>query len=355
LVGEEAPRRSPAAPLTVAGPDKTGQSDLPNQTIQFAQVQAGASVSCSFHVRTYFGDSTGESTTSSTSSMKGGNFDNNGSDLDKNNILKPTFDTLIEEGHKAFEAYLADLKELFLSRGEVTRQGTVLRDTTPIIFNKPKVIPEVRPDPLPTRNDIQVMINSVLERHAKSTDELLHRLIEEWARKKYNTTSVNPSSSTCAVSLTKINPHTSGASAGGTSMSNPSAHSVNHFHAQTTIEGSTPTFGMPQQTTTSMFVQGYTHTAPSFFTPNLGLAPYTFGYNDRAHPNPNGNYQAMYTTVAYTDLIPLPDSSLGFLHNHAFQILPRFNAYSQLKASGFSYETSLQFPFRSQPVDATPT
>jgi hypothetical protein len=177
--------------------------------------------------------------------MKGGNFDNNGSDLDKNNILKPTFDTLIEEGHKAFEAYLADLKELFLSRGEVTRQGTVLRDTTPIIFNKPKVVPEVRPDPLPTRNDIQVMINSVLERHAKSTDELLHRLIEEWARKKYNTTSVNPSSSTCAVSLTKINPHTSGASAGGTSMSNPSAHSVNHFHAQTTIEGSTPTFGMP--------------------------------------------------------------------------------------------------------------
>jgi hypothetical protein len=104
-----------------------------------------------------------------------------------------------------------------------------------------------------------------------------------------------------------------------------------------------------------MFVQGYTHTAPSFFTPNLGLAPYTFGYNDRAHPNPNGNYQAMYTTVAYTDLIPLPDSSLGFLHNHAFQILPRFNAYSQLKASGFGYETSLQFPFRSQPVDATPT
>jgi hypothetical protein len=38
---------------------------------------------------------------------------------DKNNILKPTFDTLTEEGHKAFQAYRTDLEELFLSRGEV--------------------------------------------------------------------------------------------------------------------------------------------------------------------------------------------------------------------------------------------
>jgi hypothetical protein len=28
--------------------------------------------------------------------MKGGNFGTNGSDLDKNNIIKPTIDTLIE-------------------------------------------------------------------------------------------------------------------------------------------------------------------------------------------------------------------------------------------------------------------
>jgi hypothetical protein len=55
------------------------------------------------------------------SSMKGGNFDINGSDLDKNNILKPTFDTLIEEGRKVFKAYRADFEELFLSRCEVTR------------------------------------------------------------------------------------------------------------------------------------------------------------------------------------------------------------------------------------------
>jgi hypothetical protein len=30
--------------------------------------------------------------------MNGGNSSHNGSDLDKGNILKPTFDTLMEEG-----------------------------------------------------------------------------------------------------------------------------------------------------------------------------------------------------------------------------------------------------------------
>jgi hypothetical protein len=94
-------------------------------------------------VTTHFDDSAGESTTSSTSSKKGGNSGNNGSDLDKGNILKPTFDTLTEEGRQAFEAYITDLKELFLSRCEVTRQGIVLWDTTSIVFHKSEVIPEV--------------------------------------------------------------------------------------------------------------------------------------------------------------------------------------------------------------------
>jgi hypothetical protein len=75
--------------------------------------------------------------------MKGGNFDNNGSNLDKGNILKSTFDTLTEEGRKAFEAFHANLEELFLSCCEVMRHGTVLKDTTLIVFNKPEVIPEV--------------------------------------------------------------------------------------------------------------------------------------------------------------------------------------------------------------------
>jgi hypothetical protein len=155
--------------------------------------------------------------------MKGGNSGNNGSNLDKGNTLKLTFDTFIEEGRKAFEAYRANLEELFLSRYEVTRHGTVLKDTMPIIFNKPKVIPDVRPDPSPSRNDIQVMINSSLERQAKSTDELLRRLIEEWDGKELDATSASPSSSTCAVSFTQTNPHTSGPSPGDTSMPNPRA------------------------------------------------------------------------------------------------------------------------------------
>jgi hypothetical protein len=76
-----------------------------------------------------------------------------------------------------------------------------------------------------------------------------------------------------------------------------------------------------------MFGKGYTHTAPSFSTPNPSLAPYTFGYNGLTYPNPNGNYQALYTTIAYTNPVPLPGGSLGFLPNHAYQNAPRFNAY----------------------------
>jgi hypothetical protein len=115
--------------------------------------------------------------------MKGGNFSTNESDLDKNNIIKPIFDTLTEEGCKAFKAYRANLDELFLSHCEVMRQGTILMDTTPIIIRKAEVIPEVRPKPSPSLNDVQSTINYVLEREAKSTDELLRRLIEEWDRK----------------------------------------------------------------------------------------------------------------------------------------------------------------------------
>jgi hypothetical protein len=47
--------------------------------------------------------------------MKGGNSGHNESNLNKGNILKPTFDTLTKEGHKALEAYRTNLEELFLS------------------------------------------------------------------------------------------------------------------------------------------------------------------------------------------------------------------------------------------------
>jgi hypothetical protein len=103
-----------------------------------------------------------------------------------------------------------------------------------------------------------------------------------------------------------------------------------------------------------MYRQGYTHTEPSFTIPNPSLTPYTSGFNGRAYPNPSSNFHAPYTTIAYTDPIPLPDSSLGFLPNHAYQKMPRFNTYGQPKASGFGFETPSQFPFRPQPVDMMP-
>jgi hypothetical protein len=57
--------------------------------------------------------------------MKGGNSSNNGSNLDKGNIFKPTFDTLTLEGRKVFEAYHANLEELFISHCEVMQRRTV--------------------------------------------------------------------------------------------------------------------------------------------------------------------------------------------------------------------------------------
>jgi hypothetical protein len=222
--------------------------------------------------------------------MKSGNSGHNGSDLNKGNILKPTFDTLTEEGRKAFEVYHTNLEDLFLLRCEVMRQGTILKDTMPIVFTKPEVTPEVRPNPSLSLNDVQNMINSTLERQAKNTNGLLHRLIEERDGKKLDTTSDNPSYSTCAINFTQTNPHTSGPSAGGTTISNSSAQLMNHFHSQTTIEGSTPNLGMSQQAMASLYVQGYTYTTPSFTMPNSSSTPYTSGFNGRAYPNPSGNF-----------------------------------------------------------------
>jgi hypothetical protein len=75
------------------------------------------------------------------------------------------------------------------------------------------------------------MINYALEEEAKSTNELLCRLIEKRDGKKHNDSNVNPFSSTSTVSFAQINPHTSGPSTGGTSMPNPSAQPVNYFHS----------------------------------------------------------------------------------------------------------------------------
>jgi hypothetical protein len=188
------------------------------------------------------------------------------------------------------------------------------------------------------------MINSTLERQAKSMDELLHRMIEERNGKKLDATSVNPSSSTSAVSFTQTNPHTSGASVGW------------HFHATPLCLVDEPLsqlnhhrgFGSYFWDAAANYDQHVrardTHTTPSFSMPKHGSITYTSGYNCWAYPKPNGNYQAPYTTVACTNPITLPSSSLGFLPNHAYQNAPCFNAYGQPEAGSFADETPTEFP-----------
>jgi hypothetical protein len=41
--------------------------------------------------------------------------------------------------------------------------------------------------------------------------------------------------------------------------------------------------------------------------PNPGPAPYTSMYNGRTYSNPNGNYHAPYTTIAYIDPVEQPE------------------------------------------------
>jgi hypothetical protein len=127
-------------------------------------------------------------------------------------------------------------------------------------------------------------------------------------------------SSSCDVNFAQTNPQPSGTSAAGTSQPNPSAQPMNHFYNQTTIDGSALACVMLQQTTTSMFRQGYTHATPSFSMPSPDSASYTAGCNGWTYANAHDNYQAPYTTIPYTDLIPLPDSSTGpwpnYTNNH---------------------------------------
>jgi hypothetical protein len=131
---------------------------------------------------------------------------------------------------------------------------------------------------------------------------------------------------------------------GGTTMPNASAQPMNHFHRRTTIEGSAPTFGTPQQTMASIFGQGYTQTAPRFSMPNITSAPYTPGSSGRTYTHASGKYQAPYSTVAYTDPIPLPGSSLHFVPNHTYQNAPRFNACGQLEATTLVMRPHHNFP-----------
>jgi hypothetical protein len=119
-------------------------------------------------VRTHFDDSVRESTTLTM----------------KKEAPAPTLDYLSEEDRKALEAYHKEVDELFFSHYEVTQQGLIQKDAVSINISKAKVTPEVWSNPSLSLDDVQVMINSTLERQAKSSDELICRLIEErdWRR-----------------------------------------------------------------------------------------------------------------------------------------------------------------------------
>jgi hypothetical protein len=94
---------------------------------------------------------------------------------------------------------------------------------------------------------------------------------------------------------------------------------------------------------TSMFGQEYMQTVPSFSMSNFSLTSYTPRGNERTYTNASGNYQTSYSTVAYTDLVPLLGSSLDILPNHVYHNATRFNVYGQLEADDFGYETRHNF------------
>jgi hypothetical protein len=83
--------------------------------------------------------------------------------------------------------------------------------TSPSLFDKKiicksEVTPEVWSNPPLSLDDVQVSINSALDRQLKSNNKLVRRLIEWQDRKKLIDSNVHPSSSSCAVNFAKINP-----------------------------------------------------------------------------------------------------------------------------------------------------
>jgi hypothetical protein len=103
-----------------------------------------------------------------------------------------------------------------------------------------------------------------------------------------------------------------------------------------------------------MFRQRYTHTTPSFSMSNLGSAPYTPRCNGQTYANVNGNYQAPYITIAYTNPIPLPGSLARLWPSYANNNTMWYNTHDSPEHSGFAYKTPPQFSFRPQPVELMP-
>jgi hypothetical protein len=60
------------------------------------------------------------------------------------------------------------------------QQGLIQKDAMMIVIHKAEVTIEVQPNPSLSLDNVQVLINSALEKQAKSSDELMRMLIEEW-------------------------------------------------------------------------------------------------------------------------------------------------------------------------------
>jgi hypothetical protein len=149
--------------------------------------------------------------------MKKRGHNTNRSNLNKDNIIKPTLDHLSKEHYKALMAHHKDVDEIFLWRYEVTRRGLIQKDAALINLRKSKVTSEVWSNISLSLNDVQVMINSALERQAESSNEIMCRLVEERDRKKLADSNVHASTSSCTINFAQINSQPSGTSAGGTS------------------------------------------------------------------------------------------------------------------------------------------
>jgi hypothetical protein len=84
-------------------------------------------------------------------------------------------------------------------------------------------------------DDVQVMINSALERQAKSSNEMMRRLIWERDGKKFVDPNAHASSSSRGVNFAQTNHQSS-----GTSHPNPPAQPMNHFYSRWTTSIAEP-------------------------------------------------------------------------------------------------------------------
>jgi flagellar hook-basal body complex protein FliE len=136
------------------------------------------------------------------------------------------------------------------------------------------VLSQVQSNPSFSLDDVQSMINSILERQAKSDDELIRRLIEQRDGKKLVDYNVNSSSSSCTFNFAQT-------------ILNQVIRQWAAHHSQTYQPNRRITFTVELPLIARLLLVGCrnklrpaysgngTHTAPSFSILNPGLVSYT--------------------------------------------------------------------------------